>query len=193
MPYISFANKDISFKIVYCGPGMSGKTTNLVCIHKALAAERKGELLMLNTEQERTLFFDFFPVELGQVEGYAVHFNMYTVPGQVYYEASRRLVLDGADGIVFVADSQPDKVEENRESFSMLLDNLHSYGVDPKTFPMALQYNKRDCTNPIPLGDLEQYFSLNGIPVFESVAVNGQGVFETVRNITQQAVERFRI
>ncbi len=193
MPYISYSNKEISFKIVYCGPGMSGKTTNLVHIHATLAPDRKGELLMLDTEEERTLFFDFFPVELGRVDGYAIRFNMYTVPGQVHYEASRRLVLDGADAIVFVADSQPEKKDANHESFQMVRDNLASYDLDLKTFPVVLQYNKRDCENPIPVGELERRFDLNGIPVYESIAVEGRGVMETARKVTQMAIKQFQI
>ena len=193
MPYVSFRNKEINFKIVYYGPGMSGKTSNLVHIHRTLARERKGDLLMLNTDQERTLFFDYFPVELGRVEGYAVRFNMYTVPGQSYYEASRRLVLDGADGVVFVADSQPERLEENFESFRMMQDNLRSYDLDPNRFPVVLQYNKRDCVRPIPLGGLESRFGLNGTPVLESVASRGHGVMETVRKVTQMVIERFQI
>ena len=193
MPYIGYHSKEISFKIVYFGPGMSGKTSNLVYIHETLAPERRGELLKLDTAQERTLFFDFFPVELGRVEGYSVRFNMYTVPGQVYYEASRRLVLDGADGVVFVADSQPDCMEANRESFRMMQQNLTSYDLDTKNFPMVLQYNKRDCEAPIPVGTLEREFDLNGIPVYESVAIAGRGVLETARKVTQMVVNRFQM
>lgn len=193
MPYISFSKREISFKVVYYGPGMSGKTTNLVFIHRALRPEAKGELVTLSTAEERTLFFDFFPVELGQSQGYKVRFNMYTVPGQSYYEASRRLVLEGADGIVFVADSQPERVEDNLESYRMMLSNLASFDVDIKGFPAVLQYNKRDCANPVPIGTLEKALALNGIPVFESVAVNGTGVMETIRRVTQLVIERFQI
>jgi signal recognition particle receptor subunit beta len=172
---------------------MSGKTTNLVHIHKTLVPARRGDLVTLDTAQERTLFFDFFPVELGRVEGYAVRFNMYTVPGQLYYEASRRLVLDGADGVVFVADSQHQKIEENCESFLSMQKNLRSYDMDLQSFPLVLQYNKRDCENPIPLGVLERQLGLNGVPVYESVAVKGDGVFETVKKVTQLVVEQFQI
>ncbi len=193
MPYISYESKQISFKIVYYGPGMGGKTTSLAHIHRALAADRRGELVMLNTTDERTLFFDFFPLELGQVAGYCVRFNMYTVPGQIHYEASRRLILDGADGIVFVADSQRERLEENLVSFRMMHDNLRSYDLDPATFPIVLQYNKRDCADPIPIGVLENELGLNGIPVFESVATSGQGVMEAIRKATQLVIERFDI
>ncbi len=193
MPYVSYRNKEISFKIVYYGPGMSGKTSNLVYIHNTLAPERRGELLMLNTEQERTLFFDYFPVELGRVEGYSVRFNLYTVPGQVYYEASRRLVLDGADGVVFVADSQPERLEENLQSFRMMEDNLRFYDLDLRRFPLVLQYNKRDCPAPIAVGGLESQFGLDGVPVLESVASEGRGVMETARKVTQMVIQRFQI
>jgi signal recognition particle receptor subunit beta len=193
MPYISFHRREITFKIVYYGPGMSGKTTNLVYIHRSLSPERKGELLSLNTEQERTLYFDYFPLELGTVEGYHVRFNMYTVPGQVYYEASRRLVLDGADGVVFVADSQPEKLESNLESYRLMQENLRSYGLDPDLFPTVLQYNKRDCENPLEIGVLERALGLIAIPVHASVAVEGIGVLETIRRITQMVIERFQL
>jgi len=193
MPYISYSNREITFKVVYYGPGMSGKTTNLVYIHRSLRPEAKGELLTLNTEDERTLYFDFFPVELGHAEGYRVRFNMYTVPGQSFYEASRRLVLEGADAVVFVADSQPARLEENIESYRAMLNNLASYNIDPKDFPAVLQYNKRDCANPLPVGSLEKALALNGIPVFESVAVQGAGVMETVRRATRIVIERFQI
>jgi mutual gliding-motility protein MglA len=124
MPYIGFHNREVSFKIVYYGPGMSGKTTNLIHIHKSLRPDRKGEMVMLDTEEERTLFFDFFPLELGEVEGFSVRFNMYTVPGQSYYEASRKLVLDSADGVVFVADSQTSRLQENLDAYAQLLEQL---------------------------------------------------------------------
>jgi len=193
MPYIGFHNKEVSFKIVYYGPGMSGKTTNLVHIHKSLRPDRKGEMVMLDTEEERTLFFDFFPLELGQVEGYSVRFNMYTVPGQSYYEASRKLVLDSADGVVFVADSQPERLDENFQAYAQLLQQLDALGMDANAFPVVLQYNKRDCGHPIPIGTIERKFQLNGIPVFESVAQKGKGVMETVRTVTQMVVKRFEI
>ena len=193
MPYLSYSNREITFKVVYYGPAMSGKTTNLVHIYRALRPETKGELLTLNTDQERTLFFDFFPADLGQSQGYKVRFNMYTVPGQQYYEASRRLILEGADGIVFVADSRPDRLGDNLESYRMMQSNLASFDVDISDFPSVLQYNKRDCAGPLPIGTLEKELSLNGIPVFESVAAKGIGVLETVRQVTRTVIERFQI
>lgn len=193
MPYINYENKEISFKIVYYGPGMSGKTTNLVRIHESLSAHICGELVTLDTEEERTLFFDFFPLELGCIEGYKVRFNMYTIPGQIYYEASRRLMLDGADGIVFVADSQPLRFDHNIMSYQMMEENLLSYGIEPKTFPIVLQYNKRDVADAVPLGTLEREIGLNGTPVMEAVAVEGRGVMETIREITRMVIKRFEL
>lgn len=192
MPHINYQDKEIAFKIVYYGPGLSGKTTNLMYIHTVLDKERKGEMIVLDTEEERTLFFDFFPLELGQIEGYSVRFNMYTVPGQVYYEASRRLILEGADGVVFVADSQEDRLEDNLESFSMLQTSLASFGVDWNRFPLVLQYNKRDLPNLLPLGTLEGRLHLNGIPIFEAVATEGRGVMETIRMTSRQVIEKFQ-
>lgn len=193
MPHISYQNREIAFKLVYYGPGMSGKTTNLIQIHKSLPQDLRGEMLNLDTEEERTLFFDFFPLELGNVEGYAVRFNMYTVPGQVYYEASRRLILQGADGVVFVADSQPQRFEENLESFRSMSENLRDFGINLEQFPLALQYNKRDCQDPIPVGSLEKELGLNGVPVVEAVAFQNKGVMETIRNLSRDVVQRFQL
>jgi mutual gliding-motility protein MglA len=191
MPYINYRDKEVSFKIVYYGPGLSGKTTNLMYIYRVLDSSRKGEIITLDTAQERTLFFDFFPLDLGRIGGYAVRFNMYTVPGQTYYEASRRLILEGADGVVFVADSHPAKLEENLESLKAMRANLSSFGIDADSFPLILQYNKRDVENPLPLGRLEAELGLNGIVVTESVAVKGTGVLETVRALSRMVIERF--
>jgi mutual gliding-motility protein MglA len=193
MPHINYHNKEVTFKIVYYGPGMSGKTTNLMYIHSALDKNRKGDIIVLDTEEERTLFFDFFPLELGRIEGYAVRFNMYTVPGQVYYEASRRLILEGADGVVFVADSREDRLEENLESFEMLQSSLTDIRGDWKVFPLVLQYNKRDLPHPLPLGTLESQLNLNGIPIFEAVATEGRGVMETIRMASRQVIEKFQL
>jgi mutual gliding-motility protein MglA len=193
MPHINYRDKEIAFKIVYYGPGLSGKTTNLKYIHTALDRERKGDMIVLDTEQERTLFFDFFPLELGRIEGYAVRFNMYTVPGQVFYEASRRLILEGVDGVVFVADSQEGRVDENLESFGLLEASLEDLNKDWRTFPLVLQYNKRDLPQPLPLGTLEIELGLNGIPVFEAVATEGLGVMDTIRMASRQVIERFQV
>jgi mutual gliding-motility protein MglA len=192
MPHINYRDKEIVFKIVYYGPGLSGKTTNLKYIHTALDQDRKGEIIVLDTEQERTLFFDFFPLELGRIEGYAVRFNMYTVPGQVFYEASRRLILEGADGVVFVADSQMERLDENLESFGMLQSSLNDFGVELQGFPLVLQYNKRDLPHPLTIGTIESTLGLNGIPIFEAVATEGRGVMDTIRVASRQVIEKFQ-
>jgi signal recognition particle receptor subunit beta len=192
MPHINYRDKEMAFKIVYYGPGLSGKTTNLKYIHTALEKGRKGDMIVLDTEQERTLFFDFFPLELGQIEGYSIRFNMYTVPGQVYYEASRRLILEGADGVVFVADSHEDRLDENLESFGMLQSSLAEFGLDWKRFPLVLQYNKRDLPHPLPVGTLEAKLGLNAIPIFEAVATEGRGVMDTIRMASRQVIEKFQ-
>lgn len=193
MPYISYENRQIQFKIVYYGPGLSGKTTNLCWIHRHLTPDRKGELITLDTDGERTLFFDFFPLEVGQVQGFDIRFNMYTVPGQTYYEATRRLVLEGADGVVFVADSTPSRRFANLEMFESMMDNFQHYDWNPGEFPWVLQYNKRDCPNPIEVGSIERSVGLAGVPVRESVAVQGVGVMETIRDVTRRVIERFVI
>ncbi|MCP4680453.1 MAG: GTPase domain-containing protein [Deltaproteobacteria bacterium] len=193
MPYINYENKEISFKIVYYGPGMSGKTTNLVYIHKTLAENLRGELITLDTEEERTLFFDFFPLELGEISGYRVRFNMYTIPGQIYYEASRRLMLEGADGIVFVADSQPIRLDQNIMSYQMMEENLRSYDIEPKEFPIVLQYNKRDIDDAIEIGCLERELDLKEVPVLSAVALDGQGVMETIRQVSRMIISQFEL
>jgi signal recognition particle receptor subunit beta len=191
MPYINYREKEVSFKIVYYGPGLSGKTTNLMYIYNVLDTSRKGEIITLDTAQERTLFFDFFPLDLGRIGGYAVRFNMYTVPGQTYYEASRRLILEGADGVVFVADSHRSKLDENLESLRAMRVNLSSFGIDADSFPLILQYNKRYVEDPLPLGKLEAELCLNGVTVMESVAVKGTGVLETIRALSRMVIEKF--
>ncbi len=193
MPHINYRERQLCFKIVYYGPGLSGKTTNLIYIHKALEKDRKGDIVILDTEEERTLFFDFFPLDLGRIEGYEVRFNMYTVPGQVYYEASRRLILEGADGVVFVADSDTERLDDNLQSFRMLQENLDSFGIDWTDFPLVLQYNKRDLPEPVPVGTIEKRLGLNGIAGTQAVAVNGTGVMETIRIASRQVIEKFQL
>lgn len=192
MPNINYYKKEINFKIVYFGPAMSGKTTNLMQIHKALATKNRGELVSLDTAEERTLFFDFFPIELGSINGYGIRLNMFTVPGQIYYEASRRLILDGADGVVFVADSQIRRVTENMESYRMMVENLKSYNKDPSTFPIILQYNKRDYSEKIKMGSLEKLLNLNGTPIIEAIAIQNRGVMETVKAISKHVIGKFK-
>ncbi|HRW77804.1 MAG TPA: gliding-motility protein MglA, partial [Candidatus Sabulitectum sp.] len=181
MPHLDLENRQFIFKIVYFGPGMSGKTTNLLYIHRTLMEKYRGDMLVLDTEEERTLFFDFFPVSLGTVQGFSLKFHLYTIPGQVYYEASRRIILEGADGVVFVADSNTERLDDNLEMYRRMLDNLESYGVDPGSFPIVLQYNKRDFDDILPLGTLEEALELpDRIPVTSSVATTGRGVMQTL-------------
>jgi len=192
MPHISYEKREIAFKLVYCGPGMSGKTTNLRHIHGTLAARHRGDLISLDTEQDRTLFFDFLPLEIGRIAGYGVRFNMYTVPGQVRYEASRRLILDGADGVVFVADSQPSRFDENVDSYRRMLLNLEHYNPSLEQFPTVLQYNKRDASPAVAIGSLEGVLGLNGAMVTQAVATRGVGVMDTVRLISREIIKQFR-
>lgn len=190
MVQINFAKREINCKLVYYGPGLSGKTTNLEVVHKKAPASKKGELTSIATEGDRTLFFDYMPLELGKVGGMNTKFQLYTVPGQVYYNATRKLVLQGADGVVFVADSQPDKMDENIESFQNLEENLREQGLDPKTIPMVLQWNKRDLPNVLPVEELDRRLNKYGAPTFEAVAVTGDGVFPTLKKLAQIVLEK---
>ncbi|MBN1656647.1 MAG: GTPase domain-containing protein [Deltaproteobacteria bacterium] len=193
MPFINYENREISFKIVYYGPGMSGKTSNIIFVHKTIAEDKRGELISLKTSEERTLFFDFFPLELGHIATFSVRFNMYTLPGQIYYEASRRLILDGADGVVFVADSQRSRYERNILHYQLLEKNLMLYKINPKAFPIVLQYNKRDCDTPIEIGTIEKQLGLEDVPVFEAVATRGDGVLETIRELSRRVISQFEV
>lgn len=191
MPHISYESREVVFKIVYYGPGMSGKTTNLAYVHRTLAKNTRGEMIILDTAQERTLFFDFFPMELGTIQGYTLRFYLYTVPGQIFYEASRKVILEGADGVVFVADSQPHRLDDNVSSYTLMEEHLRSFGVDPRQFPIVLQYNKRDCRPALELGTLEEKLGLRDAQVFEAIASEGVGVMETIRAAGREAVRRF--
>jgi signal recognition particle receptor subunit beta len=193
MPHLDVENKQFIFKIVYFGPGMSGKTTNLLYIHKKLSEKYRGEMLILDTEEERTLFFDFFPVSLGRVQGYSLKFHLYTIPGQIYYEASRRIILEGADGVVFVADSLVDRLSDNLDMYSRMLDNLSSFGIKAESYPIVLQYNKRDYDDILPIGTIEKELELPGIiPVTESVATTGKGVMLTLQTISKEVIRQFQ-
>jgi len=193
MPHLDLENRQFIFKIVYFGPGMSGKTTNLLYIHKVLSEQYRGEMLVLDTEEERTLFFDFFPVSLGTVQGFSLKFHLYTIPGQVYYEASRKIILEGADGVVFVADSSPEKLEDNIDMYRRMLGNLQSYGVDVDHYPIVLQYNKRDFEDILPLGTLESELNIpSRIPVTESIATQGRGVMQTLKIISKEVIRQFQ-
>lgn len=190
MSVINYAKKEISFKIVYYGAGVVGKTVNLQYIHRALPDDNRGNLISLATGDERTLFFDFLPVTALSIRSFVAKFQLYTVPGQVYYNMTRKLVLRGVDGIVFVADSQWDRQQENLESFRNLEENLREYGYELDQLPYVIQYNKRDLPNVAPVQYLE--FLLNRrarrVPFFEAVAVDGKGVFDTLNTVSRMVL-----
>ena len=180
MAVFNHSRKEIDAKIVYYGPGLSGKTTNLQFIHQNLKPDQRGKMVSLATNEERTLFFDFLPIELESVRGFKTRFHLYTVPGQAYYGATRRAVLSGADGVIFVADSQAEKIEDNLLSYKDLEENLCYYRKTIENTPLILQYNKRDLPNILPLEELNQKINRLKVPYFESVAISGKGVFETL-------------
>lgn len=183
MSFINYATKEINCKIIYFGPGLSGKTTNVQYIYERTQNERKGKLVSLSTENERTLFFDFLPLAIGDVRGYQTRFHLYTIPGQTFYEVSREFILKGIDGIVFVADSQPERMEANIESFDSLKGALERQGYDLDRIPLVFQYNKRDSERSIPIADLERALNPSRKPYFEAVANRGDGVMETLESI----------
>ena len=189
MSMINYASREINCKIVYYGTGLGGKTTNLEYIYSRVNPDTKGKMISLATETERTLFFDFLPIDLGEVRGFKTRFHLYTVPGQVYYNASRRLILKGVDGLVFVADSQASRAEANIESMHNLYENLETYGYDLETIPFAIQYNKRDMDNILSPEDLRAQINPMGVPDFEGTAINGEGVFETLSCVSKTVVE----
>lgn len=195
MALINIAAREIHCKIVYYGPGLSGKTTNLKYIHSQVPREAKGELLSIATETERTLFFDFLPLDLGRVRGFQTRFHLYTVPGQVLYERTRVAVLNGADGVVFVADSQRSKLEENVRSLQELARNITRQGKRFAEFPVILQYNKRDLPNALPVAVLDRYLRYrtsdgNQVERFEAVASTGRGVFDTLKAISKLVISK---
>jgi len=183
MSFINYAAREINCKIVYYGPGLGGKTTNIQWIHEKTRNEAKGKLISLATESERTLFFDFLPIELGTIRGFRTRFHLYTVPGQVFYDASRKLILKGVDGVVFVADSQEARMDANIESIENLKRNLKDQGYDLDTMPYALQFNKRDLPSAVAVAELEKALRLKDEPVFGATATTGEGVFETLKAI----------
>jgi signal recognition particle receptor subunit beta len=185
MSLVNYSTREITCKIVYYGPGRSGKTTNLQYIHAKVPENRKGRIVSLATETDRTLFFDLLPLDLGTISGFQTRFQLYTVPGQVYYDETRRLVLQGADGVVFVADSQSTQQDENLESFRNLQKNLLEQGVDPRTLPICLQYNKQDLPDAIPRERMDHALNYRNLPSFEASAVSGEGVFTTLRGISE--------
>jgi mutual gliding-motility protein MglA len=185
VPFINFPAREINCKLVYYGPGLGGKTANLQWIYDHSGANQKGKMVSLATETDRTLFFDFLPLDLGTVRGFKTRFHLYTVPGQVFYEASRRLILKGADGVVFVADSQEERLDANLETLENLQEHLRDHNLDFATIPYVLQLNKRDLPNILPANDLKRQLNLKQEPVLEAVAVNGQGVFETLKEVAK--------
>jgi len=217
MSMINYASREINCKLVYYGPGLGGKTTNLEHVYGKVAPDTRGKMVSLATETERTLFFDFLPVDLGTIRGFKTRFHLYTVPGQVYYNASRKLILKGVDGVVFVADSQIERMEANIESMQNLYDNMAEYGYDLTKIPFVVQYNKRDLPNAAPVVDLQEQLNpgwpledpakqkptpdpwhegdmlveqvegtwIERAPYFESVAITGDGVFETLKSVAK--------
>ncbi len=189
MSMINYASREINCKIVFYGPGLCGKTTNLEHIYAKVAPQTRGKLISLATETERTLFFDFLPVDLGTIRGFKTRFHLYTVPGQVYYNASRKLILKGVDGVVFVADSQVDRLDANIESMHNLYENLAEYGYDLRQIAFVIQYNKRDLPDVSPVEDLERHLNPDGVPFYEAVAVKGGGVFDTLKAIAKLVIK----
>lgn len=189
MSMINYASREINCKIVYYGTGLGGKTTNLEHVYSKVNPETKGKMISLATETERTLFFDFLPIDLGEVRGFKTRFHLYTVPGQVYYNASRKLILKGVDGIIFVADSQEERTEANIEAMHNLYENMESYGYDTSAIPFAVQYNKRDLPSALPVEQLRAQLNPTSLPDFEAVATEGKGVFETLSAVSKLVVK----
>jgi signal recognition particle receptor subunit beta len=181
MTFINYAVREINCKIVYYGPGLGGKTTNLQHIYDRTSASSRGNLISLATETERTLFFDFLPLEPGDIRGFKARFHLYTVPGQVFYDASRKLILRGVDGIIFVADSQETRMEANAESIRNLDKNLREQGYDIATIPYVLQLNKRDLPTAVAVDEMYRRLNIKGEPTFEATATTGAGVFDTLK------------
>ena len=185
MSFINYSSREINCKIVYYGPGLCGKTTNLQYIYSKTNPDLKGKMISLATETERTLFFDFLPLALGQIRGFKTRFHLYTVPGQVFYDASRKLILKGVDGVVFVADSQIERMEANIESLDNLRINLAEQGYDLDNMSLVVQYNKRDLPNSADLDEMRRLLNPGGAPEFEACATTGQGVFETLKAVAR--------
>ena len=185
MVVVSYSGREINAKIVYYGPGLSGKTTNLEKIYDSVPETNRGRMVSMKTQTDRTLFFDLLPLDLGELQGMKTRLLLYTVPGQVYYNATRKLVLKGVDAVVFVADSAPDKMAENRESYQNLELNLKAYGIDIRAIPLVIQFNKRDLPNAVPVEDMNRELNRLNVPWFEAQAANGTGVFETLRGVSK--------
>ena len=185
MSFINYSSREINCKIVYYGPGLCGKTTNLQYIYNKTNPDAKGKMISLATETERTLFFDFLPLSLGEIRGFKTRFHLYTVPGQVFYDASRKLILKGVDGVVFVADSQIERIEANIESLENLKENLEEQGYDLDKLPYVIQYNKSDLPNASPVEELQEELNPNKAPSYSACAVTGEGVFDTLKAVAK--------
>lgn len=192
MAIFNYAAREMTAKIVYYGPGLSGKTTSIQLVHTRISPKNKGKLVSLATETDRTLFFDFFPVEFGQIGGFKVKFNFYTVPGQVFYNTTRKLVLKGADGVVFVADSQPGMMEQNLESLANLKENLKAHGIEAESVPFVIQYNKRDIPGAQSVEEMRRLLNPQGVPDFETCATTGEGVMEAMKAICRMVLEELQ-
>jgi signal recognition particle receptor subunit beta len=189
MTFINYASREINCKIVYYGPGLCGKTTNLQHIYDKSTVGTKGKLISLATETDRTLFFDFLPLELGTVRGFKTRFHLYTVPGQVFYDASRKLILKGVDGVIFVADSQEERMDANLEALDNLVTNLKGQGYDFNTIPYVLQFNKRDLPTALPVEEMKKALCRRNEPIVEACASKGIGVFETLRAVAKVVLQ----
>ncbi|MFZ9594510.1 MAG: GTP-binding protein [Bdellovibrionia bacterium] len=192
MSFINYATKEINCKVIYFGPGLSGKTTNVQYIYEHTQQAHRGKLVTLSTENERTLFFDFLPLAIGEVKGYKTRFHLYTIPGQTFYEVSRQFILKGVDGIVFVADSQSERMESNIEAFEALEKSLEKQGYDLSKLPLVFQYNKRDMPGVVSISEMEATFNPMRRPYFEAVANSGQGVMETLQSISQSIIRELK-
>jgi len=192
MSFINYSAREINCKLVYYGPGLCGKTTNLQFIYNKTRPESKGKMISLATETERTLFFDFLPLSLGEIRGFKTRFHLYTVPGQVFYDASRKLILKGVDGVCFVADSQLERMEANIESLDNLRFNLEEQGYNLDTVPYVIQYNKRDLPSAVEVDELSNVLNPRGVPEFEACATSGEGVFDTLKALAKQVLTELR-
>lgn len=192
MSFINYAAREINCKVVYYGPGLGGKTTNLQYIYNQTAPSQKGNLTSVTGDTERTLFFDFLPLSIGEIRGFRTRFHLYTVPGQHFYETSHKLVLKGVDGVVFVADSTVERMEDNIESMKQLDEQLREQGYDLNQLPFVLQYNKRDQPNPVPVRTLREQLNRYDAPEIEAVAMSGVGVFDTLKTVSKSILRSLR-
>jgi len=192
MSFINYSSKEINCKVVYYGPGLSGKTTNLKYIYDNSEPETRGKLISVSDDNGRSVFFDFLPMDLGEINGFKTRFHLYTVPGQVMNEASRKLILKGVDGVIFVADSQKERMDANKKSLEKLLDHLEDYGYEAKQIPLVFQYNKRDIKGVMQKEEMSEFLNIHSKPEIEAEAINGKGVYDTLRTITKLVLNELR-